>query len=68
MLRHLELSGNPMSASARKSIELELVLCQLRNAAVTDIACRGFDDGDASRIADALRCAFGFESVRYVIG
>ncbi len=63
-LRELDLSGNSMSASARKSVELELVLCQMRNAAVTTIHAsdKGFDDADASRIAHALRCACGFES------
>ncbi len=41
-----------------KSLKLEVVLCQLRNAHVTKIEAsdKGFDDGDASRIAEALRC------------
>ncbi len=41
-----------------KSVALELVLCQLRNAHVTEIDAshKHFDDADATRIAEALRC------------
>jgi hypothetical protein len=61
------LSGNPISASVLKSVELEFVLCRMRNAAVTDIDAgdKGFDDADASRIADALRCAYGCASMNW---
>jgi hypothetical protein len=61
-LRRLDLKGNPISASVLTSVELELVLCQMRNAAVTNIDAsrKGFDDADALRISDALRCAYGF--------
>ncbi len=64
-LRELDLSGNPLSNSARKSVQLELVLRRMRKAAFMRIDAfhGGFDDADASRIADALRCAFGFESM-----
>ena len=58
-LRTLELSGNTISAPVLKSVELECVLCQLRNAQVTEIDAsgKGFDDTDATRISEALRCA-----------
>ncbi len=57
-LQVLSMFDNPISAPALKSLELELVLCQLRNARVTtiDAANKGFDDADATRIAEALRC------------
>jgi hypothetical protein len=49
-----------MSAPVRKSVRLELVLCRLRNAHVTEIGAsaskKGFDDADATRIAEAWRC------------
>ena len=63
--RGLDLSGNSISATALKCLELEFVLCRMRNAAVTDIDAsgKGFDDADASRIADALRCAYGSASM-----
>jgi hypothetical protein len=43
------------------------VLCQLRNAQVTRIEAvdKGFDDADATRIAEALRCdVLSYEFVR----
>ncbi len=59
-LRNLDLSNNPISAPVRKSVYLEVVLCQLRNVQVTriDASYREFDDADATRIAEALRCEF----------
>ncbi len=57
-LQVLSMFDNPISAPVIKSLELELVLCQLRNAHVTaiDAANKGFDDADATCIAEALRC------------
>jgi hypothetical protein len=57
-LQILSMFDNPISAPVRKSLESELVLCQLRNAHVTKIDApnKGFDDADAIRIAEALRC------------
>ena len=57
-LGELYISDNPISAPVCKSVELELVLCRLRNAQVTEIEASGygFDDADATRIAEALRC------------
>ncbi len=54
----LDVSDNPMDWRACKAIELELVLCQLRNPTVTDIyaADKGFDDQDAIKIGQGLRC------------
>ena len=51
-------SGNAVSDHVLKSVELELVLCQLRNAHITEIDAsnKGFDDADATCIAEALRC------------
>jgi hypothetical protein len=39
---------------------LQMVLCQLRNTQVTEIEAsgKGFDDDDAARIANALRCVW----------
>ncbi len=65
-LRLLDLHDNFISASVRKSVQLELVLCRMRNAAVThiiDASGKRFDGVDASRIADALRCEYGFASI-----
>jgi hypothetical protein len=41
-----------------KAVALEVVLCQLRNAHVThiDASQKRFDDADATRIGEALRC------------
>ncbi len=41
-----------------KFVQLELVLCLLRNVHVTqiDASLKRFDDADATRIAEALRC------------
>jgi hypothetical protein len=51
------VSSNPMSAVACKAIELEFVLCRMRNPTVTDIDAsgKGFDDQDAIRIGEGLR-------------
>jgi hypothetical protein len=58
-LQRLSLRGNPISAPVLKSVYCELVLCQMRNTQVTEIDAynKGFDDSDAARIAEALRCA-----------
>ncbi len=50
--------GNLASDQIRKLVALEVVLCQVRNAHVTEIDAsdKGFDDADATRIAEALRC------------
>ncbi len=49
---------NSFSAPVLKAVELELVLCRLRNPNVTEMDALGkdFDDTDATRIAEALRC------------
>jgi hypothetical protein len=46
-----------MSAAARKAIEIEFVLCQMRNPMVTEIFADGqlFDDQDAVKIGEGLR-------------
>ena len=56
-LTTLGVSGNSMSAAARKSIALEFVLCQMRNPTVTQIRAsgKGFDDQDAIKIGEELR-------------
>ncbi len=56
-LTTLGVSGNSMSAAARKSIALEFVLCQMRNPVVTEIDAsdQGFDDQDAIKIGEGLR-------------
>ncbi len=56
-LTSLDVSNNPMSLAACKSINLETVLCQLRNPAVTAIDARGkgFDDEDTTKIGKCLR-------------
>ncbi len=63
-LQSLDVSGNPMSEAARKAVELEFVLCQMRNPEVTDIdaAKKGFDDQDAIKIGEVLRYVFVFDS------
>jgi hypothetical protein len=47
-----------ISFPVEKFVALEFVLCRLRNAHVTtiDASRLGFDDADAIRIAEALRC------------
>jgi hypothetical protein len=57
-LQRFRLSGNSVSDHVLKSVELQLVLCQLRNAHITEIDAshKGFDDADATCIAEALRC------------
>ena len=49
-----------MSAAARKAIELEFVLRQMRNPTVTEIDAsgKGFDDQDAIKIGEGLRFVF----------
>ncbi len=56
-LTTLDVSDNPMSAAARKAIEVELILCQMRNPTVTkiDASGKGFDDQDAIKIGEGLR-------------
>ena len=56
-LTTLDVSGNPMSAAAHKAIQLEFVLCRMRNRTVTEIDAsdQGFDDQDASKIVEGLR-------------
>ncbi len=56
-LTEIYVSDNPMSAAARKAIELEVVLCQMRNSTVTEIQAsgKGFDDQDAIKICEGLR-------------
>ena len=56
-LTTLDVSDNPMSAAARKTIELEFVLCQMRNPMVTEIdaPAMDFDDQDAIQIGEGLR-------------
>ncbi len=46
-----------MSAAARKAIEIEFVLCQLRNPEVTsiDASNKDFDNQDAIKIGEGLR-------------
>ena len=58
-LTTLHVSNNPMSAAARKAIEVELVLCRMRNPTVTSIdgSGKGFDDQDAIKIGEGLRFA-----------
>ena len=59
-LQTLDLVYNRISKPVQKSVDLEMVLCQLRNAQVTEIDALDddFDDADAIRIAEALKgCA-----------
>ncbi len=67
-LTRLVVSNNPMSAAARKAIELEFVLCQMRNPKVTIIdvlrkGFEGFDDQDAITIGEGLRFVFHIISI-----
>ncbi len=57
-LRNIGISDMAITLPILKSVKLEVVLCQLRNAHVTqiDASRKGFDDADATRIAEALRC------------
>jgi hypothetical protein len=59
-LTALNVFYNPMSAAACKAIELEFVLCQMRNPEVSEIRAsdKGFDDQDAIKIAEGLRYVF----------
>ena len=63
-LKSLDVSGNPMSEAARKAVQLELVLCQMRNPEVTQINAsnKGFDDQEAIKIGEGLRYVFIFVS------
>jgi hypothetical protein len=56
-LTTLDVSNNPMSAAASKAIELEFVLCQMRNPTVTKIKAnsKGFDDHGAIKIGEGMR-------------
>ena len=46
-----------MSTAARKVIDVEFILCQMRNPTVTKINAsdKGFDDQDAVKIGEGLR-------------
>ncbi len=59
-LTKINVTNNPMSAAARKAIEVELVLCQMRNPSVTEIDAsdKDFDDQDAIKIGEGLRFVF----------
>ena len=59
-LTALDVPGNPMSDAAEKAIELEFVLCQMRNPTVTkiDASSNGFDDQDTIKIGEGLRFVF----------
>jgi hypothetical protein len=52
----IDLSLNFISAPVFKSVKLELVLCQMRNARTreVDASREGFDDADVVHIAEAL--------------
>jgi hypothetical protein len=52
----LAASHNPMSATTHKAIELEFVLCQMRNPTITSIRAswKGFNDEDAHKIYEGL--------------
>ena len=56
-LTSIHVSHNPMSAAACKAIELEFVLCRMRNPTVTQIESshEGFDEQDAIKIGEGLR-------------
>jgi hypothetical protein len=56
-LTTLGVSKNPMSAAAHKAIEVEFVLCRMRNPTVTEIVAtgNGFDDQDAVKFGEGLR-------------
>jgi hypothetical protein len=53
----LYVYDNPMKDAARKAIELELVLRQMRNPNVAEIDAsnKGFDYQDAIKIGEGLR-------------
>ena len=57
-LHSLSFYDNLASDQVCKLVALEVVLCQVRNTHVTDIVWmyKNFDDADATRIAEALRC------------
>ena len=57
-LQSMHWDENLASDQVRKLVALEVVLCQVRNAHVTkiDASRNDFDDADATRIAEALRC------------
>ena len=63
-MTYLDVYHNPMSAAAHKAVRLEVVFCQMRNPAVTEIDARneGFDDQDAIKIGEGLRYVFNFAS------
>ena len=56
-LTTLDVSANPMSAAVYKAIEVEFVLCRMRNPMVTEIdaSFKDFDDQDAIKIGEGLR-------------
>ena len=56
-LTSLDVSDNPMNDAARKAIEVEFVLCQIRNPKISkiDASDKGFDDQDAIKIGEGLR-------------
>ena len=56
-LTTLGVSYNPMSAAARKAIEVEFVLCRMRNPTVTEINAsgKGFGYRDFIMIGEGLR-------------
>jgi hypothetical protein len=58
-LRTLNIANNAISAPVLTSLEFQMVLCQLRNAHVTEIdaSYKSIDDADATRMAEVLRCA-----------
>ena len=68
-LQNCVLYGNSVSEHVLNSVKLELVLCQLRNARVTEIHAsdNGFDDADATRIAEALRCEHHIRNERVCV-
>ncbi len=57
-LRKLGIFNSAITTLVFKSVAIEVVLCQLRNAHVTEIDASDklFDDDDATRIGEALRC------------
>ena len=57
-LQSMHWDENLASDQVCKLVALEVVLCQVRNAHVTEIDAsdKDFDDADATRIAEALRC------------
>ncbi len=72
-LQSLSIDDNPISDAARKAVELELVLCKMRNPKVTMIHAsgKGFDDQDAIKIGEGLpyvlsrrKCPFFLATLR----